>query len=63
MKRKATAVYNIKLHDGKWYVIGYCGGGHWMPVSDGYDTRDKAVARARLNVGADRASKAELLGL
>jgi hypothetical protein len=47
--------------DGKWYVIGNCGGGYWMPVSDPLDSKKEAQKHAKIQVRIDRAEVCELL--
>jgi len=42
------AEYTVAPHNGKWYVIGYIGRGRdgraqYMPVSDGFSTKEQAI--------------------
>ena len=37
---KYKIVQNSK--DKRWYVVGYCGGGYWMSITDGFQTKEEA---------------------
>jgi hypothetical protein len=51
-----------KPSDGQWYVIGPCGDGHWMPVSEGYGTLGQAILARERIAKAERSQFAELKG-
>lgn len=48
-------MYKVKRNpmDGKWYVIGHCRDGIWMPVSLGYKTKKEVTVRLSRQKMAD----------
>lgn len=62
MRDTRTKNYDVAQNpnDHLWYVIGNCGGGKWMPCSDGFKNRDDAVKRISVQLKADKAAVAEI---
>jgi hypothetical protein len=48
--------------DRLWYVVGSCGGGWMMPVSEGRTTRSEALEDMRRVPQAEASARAELRG-
>ena len=42
-------------YDKKWYLIGNCGDGHWMPISYGFRTKARAIREIAIQLKRDRA--------
>ena len=50
MNIKRIETYKTARHpkSHKWYIIGHCGDGYWMPVSDAFDNKvDAETSKAR----------------
>lgn len=56
--------YKISQHprDHMFYVMGACGDGMYMAVSEGFETMGPARDALRRYVGSDASAKAELRG-
>ncbi len=52
--------YDVTKRNGKWYVIGHCGGKHWMVVSSAYNTRKEDANRMIQQKHADASMKNEI---
>jgi len=48
--------------DSLFYVVGACGRGMYMPVSEGCSTRSEANERMRLIAASEESARAELFG-
>jgi hypothetical protein len=46
-----------------WYIIGNCGGGYWMPVSEGFKSKREAELEIPRKLMIDRASARCLEGI
>jgi hypothetical protein len=47
--------------DSKWYVIGNCGNGYWMPVSNPFTSKQDAERHISHQLKADSAAREESL--
>ena len=54
--------YDVAKHPktNQWHVIGNCGGGHWMPVSQGFKLRRDAELEIPRKLTIDAAARREL---
>ncbi len=46
--------------DSKWYVVGNCGNGYWMPVSNPFTSKQDAERHISHQLKADSAARMEL---
>jgi hypothetical protein len=61
MRQQYKVAQNPKDH--LWYVVGNCGDGYWMPVSDGFVKRSEAIVLISHQIQADKAARLELNAL
>jgi hypothetical protein len=50
-------------HDHLWYVVGYAGGGYWIPVSCGYQHRAAADHHAKIQPRIDADARRLVAGV
>ncbi|GAH80374.1 unnamed protein product [marine sediment metagenome] len=47
-------------HDKKWYVIGNCADGYWLPISYGFKTKAEAIKGITIQYKRDEAQIRDL---
>jgi hypothetical protein len=58
MRQQYKVAKNPK--DSKWYVVGNCGNGYWMPVSNPFTSKQDAERHISHQLKADSAARMEL---
>jgi hypothetical protein len=61
-KQKMRQQYKVAKNpkDSKWYVVGNCGNGYWMPVSNPFSSKQDAEQHISHQLKADSAARMEL---
>jgi hypothetical protein len=61
-KQKMRQQYKVAKNpkDSKWYVVGNCGNGYWMPVSNPFTSKQDAERHISHQLKADSAARMEL---
>jgi hypothetical protein len=57
MRQQYKVAKNPK--DSKWYVVGNCGNGYWMPVSNPFTSKQDAEQHISHQLKADSAARME----